>query len=93
MVLTSHSVSESGVWLLIARGQVGGKFASLGILQPGNGVGEGGCLSKGQLPPLTTSGHIFYRLREGATCRNSTVSSDIHLELVIGSLMSIISIV
>ena len=32
MVLTGHSVTESRVWLLITRGQVGGKFVSFGIL-------------------------------------------------------------
>ena len=35
----------------------------------------------------------FYRLREGATCRNSTVSSDSHLEIDLCGLISIILIV
>ena len=39
-------------------------------------------------------GKSFYRLREGATCRNSTVSSDRPvLKLVTGSLTSIILVV
>ena len=46
-----------------------------------SGVGEGGRLSKGRLPPPRQSGgKSFYRRREGAACRNSTASSDSHLE-------------
>ena len=49
-------------------------------------AGEVRHLSKGQLPALThthqqTGDKKFYRQREGATCRNSTVSSDSHLEI------------
>ena len=65
MVLTGHRVTKSRVWLLITRGQVGGKFASFGILA----TREWGA---GRVDPCpkVTSGQIFYRLREGATCRN-----------------------
>ena len=35
----------------------------------------------------------FYRLREGATCRNSAVSSDGHLRVVTGGLTSVVLIV
>ena len=31
--------------------------------------------------PVQPVGKSFYRLREGVTCRNSTVSSDSHLEV------------
>ena len=34
----------------------------------------------GRMDLLITHGQSFYRQREGATCRNSTVSSDSHLE-------------
>ena len=55
----------------------------------------GGCLFKGlfPLPHPTNNQRLFYRLREGATCRNSTVSSDSHLAVAIGGLTSIILIV
>ena len=40
------------------------------------GGGDGGHLSKGQLPTAEKQwGKRFFRLREGAPCRNSTVSS------------------
>ena len=52
------------------------------ILEAGEGEGrEGGLLSKGQLPPPGQAvGESFYRHREGATPRNSTVSSGAHPE-------------
>ena len=52
------------------------------ILDAGEGEGrESGLLSKGQLPlPRQAVGESFCRQREGATSRNSTVSSDAHLE-------------
>ena len=50
---------------------------------PATGVGKsGGLLSKGLLSHLTTDnqwGKRFYRQKEGATCRNSTISSDSRL--------------
>ena len=58
-----------------------GKFALFWMLatrECGTGVG-----SKGRLPapPPQSMGKSFYRWREGATCRDSTVSSDSHLEI------------
>ena len=41
--------------------------------------GEGACLSTHT--PQQSGGKKFYRWREGATCRNSTVSSDHDLEV------------
>ena len=55
-------------------------------------LGEGGHLSKSQLPEWQAGSKSFYRQREGATCRNSTVSSVI-LKLVTGGLPSIILII
>ena len=56
---------------------------------------EGGHLSKG-LTPLPTDNQwakSFYGQREGAPCRNSTVSSDSHFEIVFGRLASVTVIV
>ena len=62
------------------------------MLAPGR-VG-GRHLSKAQLPlPLTISGQELLRQREGATYRNSTVSSNSGLETAIGGLTIIILIV
>jgi len=58
-------------------------------------VAEGGRLSKG-LTPLPNDNQWaknFYGQREGAPCRNSTVSSDSHFEIVFGGLASVILIV
>ena len=45
---------------------------------------SGGCvgrlLSKGRLPSTDTAGKSFHKQRAGATCRNSAVSPDRHLE-------------
>ena len=51
------------------------------ILDSGNQAGrEDICLKADS--PAPQSGHMsFYRQREGATCRNHTVSSDSHLEI------------
>ena len=62
------------------------KLALFWIPATGVGGGYGGgdvCLSRGQLLAtyIQQVGKSFYRLREGATCRNSTVSSDSHLEI------------
>ena len=43
-------------------------------------AGEGRGLSKGRIPHPSTKS--FYRQREAATYRNSIVSSDSHLEMV-----------
>ena len=45
--------------------------------------GGGVCLSRGQLPAayIQPVGRSFYRLREVAICRNSTVSSNSHREI------------
>ena len=51
--------------------------------------GEGACLSTHT--PQQSGGKKFYRWREGATCRNCTVSSVI-LKLICGGLISIILI-
>ena len=45
------------------------------------GGAEGGRLPKGRLPPPTVSGQELLQAEGGATCRNSTVSSDGHLEI------------
>ena len=72
------SVTESGVQLLTAQkpikwqGWWKGKFALFQRLA--TWAGEGRLLSKGQLPRRQSVGK-----REGAECRNSTVSSDSHL--------------
>ena len=54
------------------------------ILDAGNWSGEwqsADAYPKADSPPLTVGGKGFHRQREGATCRNSTVSSDGHLEI------------
>ena len=57
-----------------------GKFALFRMLA--TGVGEDRCLSKGGSPSTDNQrGKSFYRLREGATCRNSTVCSYDHLQV------------
>ena len=50
------------------------------ILGAGTWGREGGLLSSGRLP-LTDSRQELFRWREAVTCRNSTVSSDSHLEV------------
>ena len=83
----TSTVTEGGVRLLAAQkplkrpGWWKGKFALFWMLATRRAGGEGRRLSKGQLPSTTgqSVGKSFYRWREGATCRNSTVSSDSHL--------------
>ena len=79
------NVTKSEVWLLAAQrpmkrqGWWRDNFALFGHRQ---------LLFKGQLPPTPLHTHhwqevgkSFYSLREEATCRTSTVSSDSHLEV------------
>ena len=56
---------------------------------------DGPTPTKGQLHPLTNSTRAFIDGGRGSTCRNSTVSSDSHLEIdhVISSLTSIVLVV
>ena len=42
---------------------------------------DAGTWGGGRMDLLTIIGQNFYRQRKGATCRNSTVSSDSHLEI------------
>ena len=75
-----------------------GKFA-LFWMPAHKGVGGGTPVQRltPSLPPppprQQSAGKSFYRRREGATCRNSTVSSDSHLEIGHCGLTSIILIV
>ena len=79
-----YTVTESGVQLIAAQKpitrQVGGKEALLyfGCQQP---VGRANACLKADSLPLTVGGRSFYRQRQRATCRNSTVSSDSHLKV------------
>ena len=63
--------------------QAGGKESLLYFRCWQLGAGEGGHLSKGRLPAPSGNqwGKRFYRQKEGATCRNRTVSSDSHLQI------------
>ena len=78
------AVTESGVQLLASqkpvKRQVGGKESLLyfGCWQP---VGRADSYPKADSPHWQSVGKSFYRQRVGATCRNSTVSSDSHLEI------------
>ena len=84
---SSHSllkkpIKRSGWWK--------GKFATFWM--PATGVG------KTTVQKLTASnrqsvGNRFYRQREGATCKNSIVSSDSHVELVFSGLPSVVLVV
>ena len=71
---------KDGIWLLAAWKPINrpgwwkGKFQ---MCAPG----VGGSLSRGWLPCWQSGGKRFYRQREGAACRNSTVSSGSHLEI------------
>ena len=59
-----------------------GKFALFWRLATGGGWWEGGLVSKGRfLHRSQSGGKSFYRRREGASCRDSTVGSDGHLEI------------
>lgn len=60
--------TNSLVWCVCG---VGGQCRGGG----GDGAGKADACAKTRLPPLTV-GKSFYRQREGATCRNSTVSSN-----------------
>ena len=68
------------------RGEIGGKK---NLLYSGGGqLGEKADSCLIVYSPLTTRGHKLlkgisrvYKWREGATCRNSTVRSDSHLEI------------
>ena len=84
--------TENGVWLLPSQkpakrpGWWERKLALFWIPATRAGGGYGGgdvCLSRGQLPAtyIKQVGKSFYRPREVATCKNSTVSSDSHLEI------------
>ena len=74
-----------GIWLLTAQkpinSQVGGK-ESLLYFRCQQLREKGRHLFKSQLPPADNQwGKRFYRQNEGAICRNSTVSSDRHLQI------------
>ena len=80
------SVTESGVRLLAAQkpikkqGWWKGNFALFWMLATGEG---GGLTPVQRLTPFSRQSGIksIYRQREGVTCRNSTVSSESHLEI------------
>ena len=79
-------VTKSGVCLLAApkliKRQVGGKECALFWIQATEG-GDGGWTPVQRLTlPTDTGGKSFYRQKEVAPCRNGTVSSDSHLEIV-----------
>ena len=60
----------------------------------GAGEGEGGFLSRGQLPhPRQSGGKSFYRHREGAHAETARSALTVILKLVIGNLISVILIV
>ena len=73
-----------GLWPLMAlkpiKGQSWwkGRFAIFCSLATSAG---GQTLVQRPIPLTGGQGKSFYRLREGATCRNSTVSADSHLEI------------
>lgn len=56
-------------------------------------LGDGGLVSRGPLLPLTTSAPEPSQLKGGAVYRNSTVSSDLHRDVVVGGLTSLTWIV
>ena len=64
---TQARLGERKVWFISGAGNCGRRMA--------------GICSKADSPSLTVSREEFYRLREGATCGNSTVSSDSHLQI------------
>ena len=68
-------------------GQIGGKEILLN-LDAGNWGGIRNVRPKANSPPLATFGvrKSFYRQKEGAIFRNSIVSSDNHLRMVISGL-------
>ena len=75
LLTVQKSINRPGWWK--------GKFASFQM----PATGRGGRTSVQRLTPfppppaLTRRRWELYRLREGATCRNSTVSSDSHLQI------------
>ena len=79
-----YTVMESGVQLITAqkpiKRQVGGKetLVDFGCQQQ---VGRADACPKADSLPLTVRGRSLYRLKQRATCRNSTVSSDSHLKI------------
>ena len=85
-IRSSNPVTESGVPRLAVSeaskevGPVERKFALLQRPASG-GAWKGRRLSKSQFPPLTISGQDLLQTREGAPCRNSTVSADGRLEI------------
>ena len=90
---------KSGVWLLAVQkpikrpGWWKGKFALFWMLASGGG-GEGGYLSKGQLPlPGQSAGKGFYRRREGLPAETVQSALTVILKLVIGALTSVVLIV
>ena len=61
-----------------------GKFALFHMLATGEEGGAGKYLCKGQLSlwqPMGQELFFFLRQKEGATCKNRTVSSDSHLQI------------
>ena len=100
-LLLKECVCVCGIWLLAAQKPKNkrpvwwkGKFALFQMLAT---CGEGGRhLFKGRPPTLTSGGgESFYRQSQGwgATCRNSTVISNSHPQLVISGLTSTILVV
>ena len=96
---------ECGIWLLAARKPINkpswrkGKFALFQMLATGDGEG-GKHLFKGQShnppPPHDKQGVRLFIDRVGrgeVTCRNSTVISNSHVQLVISGLTSIVLVV
>ena len=92
----THAVTENGVWLLAGQkplkrpGWWKGKFTLFWILatQRGSGGWADICPKANSTHTHTHTpshrqsvGWSFYRPREGATCRKSTVNSDSHLEI------------
>ena len=76
-----------GVWLLAAQKPINspgwwkGKFALFQMLATGGGKVVNIC-SKADFPTIGNQwGKSFYSQKEGATCRNSTVSSDSHPQI------------
>ena len=72
-----------GSGFLLLKSQVGGKESLFQMPATGGGGGVGGWISVQRSTPHTGNqwGKSFYRQKEGAACRNSIVSSDIHLQI------------
>ena len=80
----NYTVMESGVQLITAqkpmKKQVGGR-KTLVYFRCRQPVGREDTCPKADSLPLTVGGRSFYRQKQRATCRNSTVSSDSHLKI------------